>query len=199
VTHFYLIRHAVNDLTGVAIAGWLPGVHLNAKGRQQAALLAEALAKVPIRHVFSSPLERARETASPLAQVLGLEVRIVEAIAEVRFGEWTGRRIDELESEPLFRQWNSFRTGTRPPGGESMLEVQSRFVGFLQRLCTEFPGESIALVSHGDAIRSVLLYYLGMPLDFVHRLEVSPASVSLLALGDSGAQLVSLNRCFDSA
>jgi broad specificity phosphatase PhoE len=194
VTYFYLIRHAANDLMGHTIAGWTPGVHLNAEGEKQALRLAEHLRDSGIQHLFTSPLERTRETAAPIAKMLGLEARVAKEIGEIRFGKWTGRRFDELAPEPEWQQWNAFRSGARPPDGESYLEVQARCVGLVQRLAGEVPGSSIALVSHGDPIRSVLLFYLGMPLDFVHRLEIGPASVSILALGDTGAQLMSLNR-----
>ena len=90
MTTFLLIRHALNDYVDKAIAGWTPEVHLNDVGRAQAERLAERLAQAPIAALYSSPLERARETAAPLAKRLGLEVRMCEAFGEIRYGEWTG-------------------------------------------------------------------------------------------------------------
>jgi broad specificity phosphatase PhoE len=194
VTTFHLIRHATNDLVGNTIAGWHPGVHLNPEGKRQAQRLAERLRQSHIQRLYSSPLERTRETALPIAEQLGLELHLSPEIGELQFGEWTGKRFTELEMDPRWQEWNVFRNQHRIPGGETMLELQVRFVGFLQRLCADFPGECIGLVSHGDPIRSALLYYLGMPLDSFHRLEISPASVSVLAIGDDGAQILSLNQ-----
>src|SRR5436305_11011237 len=90
---FFLIRHGANDLLDRAIAGRLPGVHLNAHGRQQAERLAERLAQEPIRRIYSSPLERARETAQPLADRLGLEMRIAPELNEIDFGDWAGQAL----------------------------------------------------------------------------------------------------------
>jgi probable phosphoglycerate mutase len=195
VTTFYLIRHAANDfLKRGAIAGWQPGVHLNEQGRREADRLAESLASAGITHLYSSPLERALQTTAPLAASLGLEVQTCDAIGEVQFGEWTGKSFGEIQADPRWRVWNESRSTARIPGGETMLEIQARFVGFMGRLSTELPEGTVALFSHGDPIRAALLYYLGMPLDFVHRIEVSPASVSILKLAESGARVVCINR-----
>jgi probable phosphoglycerate mutase len=179
---------------GVAIAGRQPGVRLNAAGQKEAAQLAHGLALCKIHRIFSSPLERAHETALPLAKALGLEIQFSDALIEIQFGEWTGKRIDELDADPQWQQWNSFRSGNRVPGGESMLEVQARFVGFMEQLRRRYPGDSIVLVSHGDPIRAALLYYLGMPLDSFGRLELSPASVSILEISDQGTRAIAVNQ-----
>jgi broad specificity phosphatase PhoE len=194
MTTFYLVRHALNDhILGNVIAGWSPGVQLNEAGRRQANLTAEMLSSFPIQRIYSSPLERARETALPLASKLSLEVQVAEAIGELRFGEWTGKNIRELDGDRLWRKWNSCRSVTRAPGGDLMLETQCRFITFVEKLRAEFPGDHIALFSHGDPIRAAVLYYLGMPLDFLHRIEISLASVTIIRVGDDGPQLVCLN------
>lgn len=193
MTTFLLIRHASHDLLGKAIAGRSPGVRLSPKGRQEAADLAERLASVPLRAVYSSPLERTRETAEPLSARLGLEVRISEAILELDFGEWTGKSLEELRQDPRFGHFNSFRSGTRIPGGERMPEAQARFVGEMHRLAGLHPDEWVALVSHGDPIKSALAYYLGVPLDLFQRIEISPASVSVVELNEWGPRVLCVN------
>lgn len=190
---FYLIRHGTIATIGQSIAGRAPGVHLTEQGRRQADWLGERLGGEPITRVYSSPLERARETAEPIARRLGLEAEVAEEIAELDFGEWTGRTMDELEQSPQWKLFNTFRSGSQMPGGEWMLQVQARAVLFLQRLRDALPDQQIAIVSHGDVIRSVLLYYLGMPLDFILRLEVFPGSVSLLRLDQYGPQVLAMN------
>lgn len=190
---FYLIRHGTIDTIGHSIAGRAPAVHLTEQGLRHAGWLTERLGGEPITRVYSSPLERARETAEPIARRLGLQVTIAEEIAELDFGEWTGRTMDELEQLPQWKLFNTFRSGTQMPGGEWMLQVQARAVLFLQRLRDEFPDEQIAIVSHGDVIRAVLLYYLGIPLDLILRLEVSPGSISVLRLDQYGPQVLGVN------
>ncbi|MGD2205331.1 MAG: histidine phosphatase family protein, partial [Anaerolineae bacterium] len=97
-----LIRHGLNDWVGEKLAGWTPGVHLNDKGRVQAAALAEQLADVPVAAIYSSPLERTLETAEPLAEAHGLPVQVREGLGETRCGDWTGRTLEELKDKDLW-------------------------------------------------------------------------------------------------
>ncbi len=194
MTTFFLIRHGDTDALGKTLSGRLPGVRLNAAGRAQVERLAERLAAERIDVIVTSPLERARETAGPLARRLGLEPRIAEELNEYDFGEWSGMSFRELEPDERWRRFNAFRAGARPPGGELMLEVQARAVGLVQRLCEERADGRVALVSHGDVIRAALLYYLGAPLDHFLRVEVSPASVSALEVGPYGPRVLFVNR-----
>jgi probable phosphomutase (TIGR03848 family) len=193
MTTLYLIRHGLTDLVGHTMAGRMPGVHLNETGRREAERLAEALAHAPIQRIYSSPLERARETAAPLAAKLGLDVRISEALNEVDVGDWTGKTIKELEPVELWKQWNQFRSGLRIPNGETMLEVQARMMGALESVRRKLPDGAVALISHGDPLRATLAYLLGAPLDMLLRFEVGPASVSIVHLHDWGAQVRCIN------
>lgn len=193
MTKFFLIRHGETEFTGQLLVGRKPGVNLNDLGRRQATLLADKLASAGITRIFTSPLERAIQTAAPLAFRLGLQIQSCEAFNELDFGDWTGRKFGELESLDTWRQWNSYRGGHRAPNGETMLEVQARFVLELQRLRRDLRDERIAVVSHGDPLRSALIYYLGMPMDNFLRLEISTASFSMLSLNDWGAEVRGLN------
>jgi probable phosphoglycerate mutase len=193
MTTFLLIRHGDNDYLVHTLVGWMPGIHLNARGRGQAEWLAERLLPTGVRAIYSSPLERAVETAEPLARRLGIETRILEELGEVRLGEWTGRSFEELRSDPRWRRFNSFRTGGRIPGGETMLEIQQRMAAALELMRNEHPDGTVAVVSHGDPIRAILCHYLGVPLDLIHRLEAAPASVSVVKLGDEWAQVLRIN------
>jgi broad specificity phosphatase PhoE len=193
MTTIYLIRHGNNDFAGKAIAGRTPGISLNREGKRQADRLAVRLAEEPIEVILSSPLERAIETAVPLAKRLNLDIQISDALNEIDFGDWTRQTFEHLETLPRWQQWNSFRSGTRVPDGELMLEVQLRMVAELHRLRKAYPEQTLALFSHGDPIRVALAYYLGVPLDLFQRIEVSPASISMLALSDFGARIVCLN------
>lgn len=196
MTTFYLIRHAENDLVGKAIAGRAPGIHLNAEGRRQAQQLPERVAGYPIQHMFTSPLERARETAEPVAARLNLPLEISQPLIEIDFGDWTAKPIAELERMEEWRKWNTLRSAGRVPNGESMLEVQNRFVGEMERLRRLFPEQGIALISHGDPLRSALVYYLGMHLDMLLRIEISTASVSIISIDDWQARVLGVNLTF---
>jgi broad specificity phosphatase PhoE len=189
----YLVRHAENDLVGHTLAGRRPGTHLNARGREQADRLAQKLATCNISRILSSPMERALETAEPLARRLELKIAVREAFNELNFADWTGRKFADLESEEKWRQWNSYRLGIRAPNGEMMIEVQTRFVTEIERLRQEFAGERVAIFSHGDPLKSVLMYYLGMPLDHFLRLDIATGSFSILELSDWGAKLQGFN------
>lgn len=194
MTTFHLIRHGEKEADDQLIVGRTRGIHLSSRGQEQAAAIAERLRDRPIRSVFSSPLERARETAEPLARVCGVEVQLLEGLHEGDFGEWSGMSLETLRTMPAWRDFNSFRSGTRPPGGEAMLEIQARFVREMVRLRKEFPNEEIALVSHGDPLRAAVCYFLGMPLDLFQRIEISVASLSVLTMDEHAAQLTKLNE-----
>jgi broad specificity phosphatase PhoE len=193
MTTFLLIRHGDTDAIGSVMAGWTPGWHLNPRGRQRAEKLAERLAGVAIRAVYTSPLERAIETAEPIARGHGLELQHVPEIGEIHIGEWQGLTMQELDKREDWRRFNTFRCGTRAPGGELMLETQTRMVRQLDSLRSKHPDEIVALVSHGDPLRGALAYFLGIPLDLVLRLEVSPASLSIVQIHDWGARVLCLN------
>ena len=194
MTTIFLIRHAETDAVGKWIAGWTPGVHLNRVGVTQADRLADRLATTQIRAIYSSPLERAIETAQPLATRLRLPIVEREPLGEIHFGNWTARALAELDADPEWRLFNSFRSAHRIPGGESMLEVQSRLVSELTCLAQRHPDETIAAVSHGDVIRAAVAHYLGAPLDLIVRFEISPASVTTLRLSEETAVLLCLNE-----
>lgn len=191
---FYLIRHGMTDLVSRTAAGRMKGVHLNVAGYEQASLLAERFTGISLDRLCSSPLERALETAAPLADKLGLNVEVHEKLTEIDCGVWTGRDFEDLNADPVWRSFNTFRTGTWIPGGELILNVQSRMVAVLEELRQEIPDGRIGIVSHGDPIKSVICYYTGLPLDFMLRLEISPASVSILEVSPFSPRILCINN-----
>ena len=194
MTIFLLIRHATTEMVGRAIAGWMPGEHLSAEGRRQAERFAERLGGARIAAIYSSPLERALETAAPLAERLGLTVQVREGAGEIHFGDWTGRELEELAPVPEWHRFNVYRSGTRIPGGETMLEVQARIAAELERLRHSHPHAAVAVVSHGDVIRAAVVHFAGMSLDLFDRIEIEPASVSVIAVGDYRPRILRLNE-----
>jgi broad specificity phosphatase PhoE len=188
-----LIRHGTGDHIGQRIAGRAPGVHLNALGRLEVRRLAQALGGLGVEAIYSAPLERAVETAAALAEQFGLPVRPAPGLDELDFGQWTGRTLASLEGDPLWQAFNDARASTRIPGGELMCEAADRAIAELKRFERDHADGLVAAVSHGDVIRAVLLRCLGLPLDAVHRLEVAPASVSVLRMFPDARRVAAIN------
>jgi probable phosphoglycerate mutase len=190
MTTFFLIRHALCDPVGRRISGRMPGIPLNAAGREQAAQLGQRLAELRFDAIVSSPLDRTRETAGAIALWHGPAVTTDDGLIELDFGEWTGAEIADLADDERWQRFNRFRSGTRAPEGESMGDVQHRVVGVLERLAYTCPVGRVAVVSHLDVLRAALCHYLGMPLDHYDRLDLAPASVTILEISDWSARLV---------
>jgi probable phosphomutase (TIGR03848 family) len=193
MTTLLLIRHALCDPVGRSIAGRAPGVSLNQKGQQQAEGLAARLAELPISAVYSSPLERAIQTARPIAERKGLPVQQREGLNEIDFGEWTGKQLGELQPVAEWQNFNTYRSGTRIPGGETMQEVLARALNELAEVVRLHPSSMVAVVSHGDVLRSLICHFLGVSLDLMLRLEIDPASVSIVELQSYGPRVMLVN------
>jgi broad specificity phosphatase PhoE len=192
VTVFHLLRHGEPNVFG-RINGRLPGVGLSANGCAEIRAVASRLAEEKIGAIYSSPLQRTRETAEIVADRLGLPVQYREDVIELDFGEWTGLTADEIRKDERWQMWANCRSIAAIPGGESWRQVQDRVVHALFDLQRLHPDESLVVVSHGDVIRAGLLFALGMPLDFGTRLEVGLASLSTIRLDGSGIRVLALN------
>ncbi len=189
-----LVRHAEHELLGKVLTGRMGGVRLGARGRDQAARLARRLAATEARAVWSSPRERTRETAAPIAEALGVVPRDDEALDEIDFGAWTGRSFAELENDETWRSWNAERGRARAPGGETMAEAQARIVTRLAGEAETSDRRPVVLVSHGDLIKAAVLHVLGAPLQSVHTFDIDPASVTTLVFGTWGGKVIGLNE-----
>jgi broad specificity phosphatase PhoE len=196
MTWFYLIRHANHDWLYKGIAGWKSGVYLNDDGIALARNLADILRKCPIDVIYSSPLERATQTAEIIAKTINSKppIHIAENFGEIQFGDWSGMSFTELNVDPLWSKFNTFRSGTRAPNGETGVDIQQRMISKMQELRDRFPDKNIAIVSHADSIRLALQFFLGMPLDFYSRIEIGPASVSLVEYSKDFVKVHYLNR-----
>ena len=185
-----LLRHAVTTDTGKRLTGRLPGVGLSAAGREAAADLARSLAGIALAAVYTSPLQRCRETAAVIAAPHGLHPAVHRGLVEVDYGTWSGRTLASLRRTPEWRLLANAPSRVRFPEGETLAEVQARAVAACEALAAAHPAGTLALVSHGDVIGSILSHYLGMPLDLYHRITVAPASASTLDLPAQGAPRV---------
>lgn len=193
-TTVLLVRHAAHDQIGKILCGRMDGIRLNADGREESRLVAQRLSREPISAIYASPLERTIETARAIAAATGVGIQPDGDLLEIDLGEWTGRSFAELRDDPRWAAWNCRRSLVRPPGGETMREVQARLQRWLERIQSAHPNEHIAAVTHSDVIKAMAAHVLGFSLDQHTRLEVAPASVTALAAGDWGLKLLSLNE-----
>jgi broad specificity phosphatase PhoE len=192
-TTIHLVRHGHHGLLGRILCGRMAGVALDARGRAELAACAERLQPAP-SVIQSSPQLRAMQSAEILADRFRLPVEVVAELDEIDLGDWTGRSFEELERNESWHRWNAHRGSTRPPGGESMQALQTRMVGHIEQLCLQRPSETIALVSHAEPIRAVVLHFARIPLDDFLSVEIGPASITTLVDGPDGIQLSRVNE-----
>jgi probable phosphoglycerate mutase len=196
-----LVRHGTTPSTGQVLPGRAPGLHLADTGRQQAFKLGERLVawapadgvRPRIAAVYSSPLERTRETATPLAAALGLRVRVARGLIECDFGEWTGEGLKRLMKQPEWTTVQRYPSGFRFPGGESFVEMQARMVQTMADLRARHPGETVVAVSHADPIKAVVAEAVGTHLDLFQRIVISPCSVTAINYGSGGPTVLAVN------
>lgn len=185
-----LIRHAPTPETGNKLTGRLPGVGLADEGRRAAQRTADRLAGIPLRAVYSSPLERTWETAEIVAAPHRLDPREERGLLEVDYGSWSGRTLRSLYKLKAWRVVQTTPSRMTFPGGENLAAAQHRAVATCERLAAAHRKDSIALVSHSDIIRAVVSHYIGQALDQFQRIAVSPASVTVIDLPHQGIPVV---------
>lgn len=190
-----LIRHGENEYVAKGrLAGRLQGVRLNARGRTQAEAVAQHLKHLPLKAVYSSPLERTMETAQPIAETHNLTVTPRAGLLEVDFGTWQDKTIKQLRRRKLWRVIQGVPSLARFPEGETFAMAQARIVTELSELASlHRPKDVIACVSHSDMIKLAVAYFIGLPLDMFQRLIIAPASITTLAFHEHGVRLLNLN------
>lgn len=188
------VRHGQTPTTGKHLPGRAPGLHLSDVGIGQAADVAARLAELSrLDAVYASPLERARETAAPIAAARQLKVVVDRGLLECDFGEWTGGELKKLMKLPEWRTVQSYPSGFRFPGGESFLEMQDRMVSAVQRLVERHRGGVIVCVSHADTIKAAVAQALGTHLDLFQRIVISTCSVTAVAYGQGTPVVLTVN------
>jgi probable phosphoglycerate mutase len=192
---FVLIRHGATNDVGKILSGTRKGVLLNEEGLRQASELAYTFSSFTIDYVYSSPLERALETARPIAAAVGADVSSAEEFGELEFGKWTGKTFAELDGDTDWRHFNSCRSICRAPGGESLGDARRRVMPFLHILSQRHPGERVIAVTHADIIKTIVLSCLGASLDHLHHFRIDTASVTIVEFDGRNAQLAALNLC----
>ncbi|WP_419926133.1 MSMEG_4193 family putative phosphomutase [Candidatus Poriferisocius sp.] len=194
------VRHGQTPTTGAVLPGRAPGLHLSDRGREQAdqaAARIAALGAERIGAVYASPMERARETAAPIARAVGRRVRVLDSLNECDFGRWTGRRLADLRRRRDWRQVQHNPSGFRFPGGESFAEMQARITGAAQSLAARHSGATVVAVSHADTIKAAVSHASGAHLDMFQRITVSPCSITAILYGADGPLVLAVNSTAD--
>lgn len=185
-----LIRHAPTPETGSRLTGRLGGVSLDDRGRNVAQKTADRLSKVKLDAVYTSPLERTAETAAIVAEPHGLRPIKDKGVIEVDFGAWQGKTLAQLRKRKLWSQVIATPSQVTFPDGESFINMQHRAVAACNRIATKTGRGTAAVVSHSDVIKAVVSHYLGQPLDLFQRIIISPASVTIVHVPNSGFPMV---------
>jgi probable phosphoglycerate mutase len=185
-----LVRHGATPTTGRVLPGRAPGLHLSEDGVRQAERVAERVTALKPSAVYSSPLERAMESAEPTAEATGLEIVPEPGLLECDFGEWTGEALSAVARHHQWRALMAAPASFRFPGGESLAELEARVVSTLERLRTAHAGQVVVCFSHADPIRAALTFAMGAPLDSFHRVNVGTGSVSMIRFPAEAAPVV---------
>jgi probable phosphomutase (TIGR03848 family) len=189
-----LVRHGRTPTTGIILPGRAPGLSLAPAGRADAEAAAARIARLGrVAAVYSSPLERARETAAPIARDHGLPVLFEPELSELNIGGWTGMKIDEARRRPEWLAIQQYPAGFRFPGGESFAEMQARMTATLARLAALHSGEIVVAVSHADPIKAAVAGARGQRLEQFQRIFVSPGSITVLAFDADKPRVLAVN------
>ena len=192
-----LVRHGETDWNRSGqIMGEQP-VPLNRHGEAQAKRLASFLKSRPIHALYSSPVVRALQTAEILASMLQVPLTPDQGLTEINVGEWEGQYWKDLTDQFARQQFYTKPEEARPPGGETLCEVQIRAVAAVERARARAAADRLLFVSHADVVRTILAYYLKFDLKTVRQMRIDHASLTALELNGTQADLLFLNYTTD--
>jgi broad specificity phosphatase PhoE len=188
-----LIRHGQTDWNrDRRIMGRKP-IPLNIQGRRESEAIGRALREIQIQAIFTSPVERAVQTARLIARGRKLKLEMVPEVAEIDYGDWIGKTFDEVTEDEAYRVYHATPKLAHPPGGEKMVDVHRRAVNFIEALRKRHEAGRIVVVSHADVIKIVVTHYLGLDLNDLLRLRIDNCSVSLLWFNGSRHRVMAVN------
>jgi probable phosphomutase (TIGR03848 family) len=200
VSTVLFVRHGLTAMTGPVLAGHTPGVHLDERGVRQAEAVAERLRPVPLAAVVTSPLDRCLETAAAVLAGRELAAQVEPRIAEVRYGDWTGRPLKELTKQPLWKVVQAHPSAAVFPGpeGEGLAGAQARAVAAVREwdasiTAAHGPDAVWVACSHGDIIKALIADAMGLHLDLFQRIVVDPCSVSAVRYTDTRPFVLRVN------
>ncbi|MEC9270294.1 MAG: MSMEG_4193 family putative phosphomutase [Actinomycetota bacterium] len=199
-TLILFVRHGQTPTTGVELYGRKPGVHLSELGLSQAESVAERISEMNqrgIAAIYSSPLVRTRETATPISNALGIPIKQSRGLIELDVGDWTGRKLNQLRKLKAWSTVQKYPSGFRFPNGESFVEMQTRISQTVDGFVSEHPGATVVAVSHADPIRALIAHAMGTHLDLFQRIVVSPCSVTAILYTPNGPVVLAVNNTGD--
>ncbi|MFM8311455.1 MAG: MSMEG_4193 family putative phosphomutase [Ilumatobacteraceae bacterium] len=189
-----LVRHGQTPTTGKVLPGRAPGLHLADAGREQAQRAAERIAELPrVDALYASPLERARETAAPIAAARKIRVQVERGLLECDFGDWTGRELAALYKLPEWQTVQRAPSTFTFPGGESFTAMQTRMVAAVDRIRARHAGGVVVCVSHADPIKALVAHALGTHIDLFQRIVISTCSITAIAYGTGTPVVLTVN------
>jgi probable phosphoglycerate mutase len=195
-TTVLFVRHGTTATTGSVLPGRAPGLHLSERGIEQAAALAERLKELSRKPaaLYVSPLERARETAAPIAAAFKLRPVVDKGLLECDFGLWTGKRLATLARRPEWRAVQHSPSTFRFPEGESFSEMQVRMWSAVTKIVARHRNRTVIVVSHADPIKAAVTYAQGVPLDLFQRTVISTCSLSAVAFTGATPVVLCVNN-----
>ena len=199
-TLILFVRHGQTPTTGIELYGRKPGVRLSELGLSQAESVAERISEMNqrgIAAIYSSPLVRTRETATPISKALGIPIKQSRGLIELDVGDWTGRKLNQLRKLKAWSTVQKYPSGFRYPNGESFVEMQTRISQTVDGFVSEHPGATVVAVSHADPIRGLIAHAMGTHLDLFQRIVVSPCSVTAILYTPNGPVVLAVNNTGD--
>lgn len=202
-TTVLFVRHGQTDTTGKVLPGRAKGLHLSDHGHAQAQAVGARIAALGnVSTIYTSPLERTRETAAAIAKACSLRPVANRGLLECDFGDWTGRKLADLRRLQAWQTVQRYPSRFTFPGGESFAGMAARMNDTVHRLCDAHPGETIVAVSHADTIKAAAANALGTPLDLFQRIVIGPCAITavtyttvspiVLAINSTGDDLTAL-------
>jgi probable phosphoglycerate mutase len=188
-----LIRHGQTDANANHLLQGQSDGRLNTIGWQETERLGNALKHAGLDVIISSDMVRAQDTASAIASHHGLPVITTPLVREWNCGEWDGRPAEEFIE--IVRNLTIPLSQLRPPGGETLMEVQKRALTFIKDITEKYPGKTVALCSHGDFLRMVISILLKKTIeeaDTIYRME--NASYSVFEQDNGTWKMISFNQ-----
>jgi broad specificity phosphatase PhoE len=192
-----LIRHGQTDWNYERrIMGDQP-IGLNLSGQDQIRELSKILQSYSYSAIFSSPLRRTLETAEILNEGRGIPIQTDNDLREIEYGEWVGKTFKEVRSDPHFKEY--YKHPDQPVGniGESLVQVQTRAVGFVEKIRSMMDHKKVIFVTHADWIKCVVMYYLKIPLTQLYQLRIDNGSVSYLTFEGKRERVLTINNVVD--
>jgi len=195
MTRVLLVRHGQTEWNRIERFRGQIDLPLNEIGHRQAAAIADALRDEPIKAIYAGLLQRAQDTARPIAARFSLPVQTLPGLLDINFGAWAGLTPEEVDQRDpqMHRLWRTQPHLAQPPGGESLAQVRERAVAALHAAIAAHPGETIVLVGHQVVNRVLLCAVIGLDNSHFWRIRQDNACLNIVEYVDGVFEIVLLN------